>query len=57
MRAEQKPRFDLVVRPLESLGGESDPNEDAKEFERLSSASQGDSHGWKFDREELHERA
>lgn len=28
----------------------------AKEFEQLSRASKGNSRGWKFNREELHER-
>jgi hypothetical protein len=46
----------LVREYLEQLAGRSDPNADAEEFERLSRASQGDSHGWKFNREELHER-
>jgi len=35
---------------------ESDPAEDASEFERLSLRAEGDSRGWKFNREELHER-
>lgn len=46
----------LVREYLEQLAGKSDPNADAEEFERLSHASQGDSRGWKFNREELHER-
>ena len=29
---------------------------DADEFERLSDLAHGDSRGWKFNREELHER-
>ena len=36
--------------------GESDPEQLAAEFERLSRLTDGDSQGWKFDREELHER-
>jgi hypothetical protein len=47
----------LVREYLERLAGKSDPNEDAAEFERLSKLTHGDSHGWKFDREELHKRA
>ena len=35
---------------------ESDPAEDAAEFELLSRLADGDSRGWKFNREELHER-
>ena len=30
---------------------------DADEFERLSRLADGDSRGWKFNREELHERS
>jgi len=47
----------LVREYLEQLAGNSDPNEDAAEFERLSRLAQGDSRGWKFNREELHERS
>jgi Family of unknown function (DUF6364) len=46
----------LVRDYLEQLAGKTDPNADAEEFERLSRASQGDSRGWKFNREELHAR-
>jgi hypothetical protein len=46
----------LVREYLEQFAGKSDPNADAEEFERLSRASTGDSRGWKFNREELHER-
>ena len=46
----------LVRDYLEQLAGKTDPHEDAAEFERLSRQAQGDSRGWKFDREELHER-
>lgn len=45
----------LIREYLEQLAGKSDPNEDAVEFERLSKLAQGDSHGWKLNREELHE--
>jgi hypothetical protein len=47
----------LVRDYLEQLAGKSDPNEDAAEFERLSKLAHGDSRGWKFNREELHERS
>jgi hypothetical protein len=30
---------------------------DADEFERLSKVADGDSRGWKFNREEIHERS
>jgi hypothetical protein len=46
----------LMREYLEQLAGKSDPNADAAEFERLSKLSNGDSRGWKFNREELHER-
>lgn len=46
----------LVRDYLEELAGKTDPARDAEEFERLSKISQGDSKGWKFDREEAHER-
>ncbi len=46
----------LVREYLEQLVGKSDSNADAWEFERLSLATQGNSGGWKFNREELHER-
>jgi hypothetical protein len=46
----------LVREYLEQLAGPSDPIQDAAEFVRLSKLSKGDSRGWKFNREELHER-
>ncbi len=45
-----------VVRDyLVRVAGGDDPEGDIEEFERLSGL--GDSRGWKFDREELHERS
>jgi hypothetical protein len=46
----------LIRNYLEQLAGKTDPPEDAAEFERLSRLAQGDSRGWKFNREELHQR-
>jgi antitoxin component of RelBE/YafQ-DinJ toxin-antitoxin module len=46
----------LVREYLEQLAGKSDPQADAEEFARLSRLAQGDSAGWKFNREELHDR-
>lgn len=46
----------LVREYLEQLAGKTDPNADAAEFERLSREANGNSAGWKFNREELHER-
>ena len=46
----------LVREYLEQLAGKSDPDADAAEFEKLSRLADGNSRGWKFDRDELHER-
>ena len=46
----------LIRDYLEEFAGKSDLDAVADEFERLSCISGGDSRGWKFDREELHER-
>ncbi len=44
----------LIRNYLYQLSGKIVPNDAAAEFERLSHLAQGDSQGWKFDREELH---
>ena len=46
----------LVRDYLEQLAGKSDPDADAAEFEKLSRMANGNSRGWKFDRDELHQR-
>ena len=46
----------LVRNYLEQLAGKRDPVADAAEFARLSKLSLGNSRGWKFNREEVHER-
>ena len=46
----------LVRDYLEQLAGVSDPVADAAEFTRLSRIAPGNSRGWKFNREEIHER-
>ena len=46
----------LVRNYLLQLAGTSDPEPDALEFERLSRAAHGNSRGWKFNREEIHQR-
>jgi len=46
----------LVREYLELLAGKRDPQGDAAAFEELSKRSRGRSSGWKFNREELHER-
>ena len=46
----------LIRDYLEQLAGKTDPSQHAAEFERLSRLAQGNSGGWKFNRDELHER-
>jgi len=46
----------LVREYLELFAGNVDPAADAAEFERLSHLARGNSRGWKFRREDLHER-
>jgi Family of unknown function (DUF6364) len=46
----------LIRDYLEQLSGKVEPGEDAAEFARLSRLAAGNSRGWKFNREELHER-
>jgi len=46
-----------VVREyLEELAGKSDLTAAVAEFEKLSRNPRGNSRGWKFNREEIHER-
>jgi len=46
----------LIRDYLEQFAGTSDPEADAREFLRISQMSNGDSRGWKFNRDEIHER-
>jgi hypothetical protein len=46
----------IVREYLEQLAETSDPEEDVAELRRLSDDAQGRSRGWRFDREEIHER-
>jgi len=46
----------LVREYVEQLAGKGNAEAAAVEFERLSRSPQGNSRGWKFNREELHER-
>jgi hypothetical protein len=46
----------LVRDYLSRFAGMDNPGALADEFEQLSSSSTGNSRGWKFNREELHER-
>lgn len=46
-----------VVREyLEQLGGQADVEAEIAEFDRLTDAGEGDSRGWKFNRDEIYDR-
>ena len=45
----------LVRDYLQKLAGEDDPEKSIDEFNRLS--GQGHSRGWRFNRDEIHERS
>jgi hypothetical protein len=45
----------LVRDYLEKLAGNDDPERSIEEFKRLS--GRGSSRGWRFDRDELHDRS
>ncbi len=44
----------LIRDYLETLAGRSDPEKSIQEFKRLS--GRGRSRGWRFDRDQIHER-
>lgn len=46
----------LVRDYLERFAGKRDPRADAEELRRLSLLAHGDRRGWKFNRDEVHER-
>jgi hypothetical protein len=46
----------LVREYLEQFAGKRDPAADAAELRRLSLLAKGDRRGWKFNRDEIHER-
>ena len=46
----------LIRDYLEEITSESSVEEEIAEFERLSLSGGGRSRGWKFDRDEIHER-
>ena len=46
----------LIREHLEELTGRDDARRDVEEFRRLSEEGEGRSRGWKFDRDEIHER-
>jgi hypothetical protein len=45
----------LIRDYLQKLAGGDDPERSIEEFERLSGS--GNSHGWRFDRDEIHDRS
>jgi hypothetical protein len=45
----------LLLDYLQKLAGTDDPERSIEEFERLSGS--GNSNGWKFNRDEIHERS
>jgi hypothetical protein len=45
----------LIRDYLQKLAGGDDPERSIEEFKRLS--GQGDSRGWRFDRDEIHDRS
>lgn len=47
----------LVREYLEQVAGTDEAERDCQELRRLSAQGQGRSRGWKFNREELHERS
>jgi hypothetical protein len=47
----------LVREYLEDLTALHDAQGDIEELQQLTAAGQGHSRGWRFDREEVHERA
>lgn len=56
-RAMNKSLNQLVREYLERLAGQDDAKRDCDELRRLSSQSKGRSRGWRFNRDELHERS
>ena len=44
----------LIRDYLQTVAGGDDPERSIEEFKRLS--GKGHSHGWRFDRDEIHER-
>jgi len=47
----------LIRDYLEELTAQSDPEAEIAELRRLSAEGRGRSRGWKFNREEIHDRA
>jgi hypothetical protein len=55
-RAMGKSLNQMMREYLEQLAGDDQAARDVAEFRRLSREARGDRGGWKFDREELHDR-
>jgi Family of unknown function (DUF6364) len=47
----------LVREYLQQLAGGDEPRKDAEAIRRLSTQAQGHSRGWRFNRDEIHERS
>jgi hypothetical protein len=56
-RAMGKSLNQLVREYLSELTARDDPRRDMKELRELSRRGKGNSRGWQFNREELHERS
>jgi hypothetical protein len=56
-QAMQKSLNQLLREYLEQLAGKDEAQRDCEELRRLSAQACGRSRGWKFNREELHDRS
>lgn len=56
-RSMDKSLNQLVREYLEHLAGQDRIEADCAEMDRLSEQAKGDRRGWRFDRDELHERS
>lgn len=56
-RAMNKSLNQLVREYLERLAGQDDARRDCEELRQLSRQGKGRSRGWRFNRDELHERS
>lgn len=56
-QAMHKSLNQLIREYLEQLAGTDEAQRDCEELQRLSAQGQGRSRGWKFNREELHDRS
>jgi hypothetical protein len=55
-QAQGKSLNQVIREQLERLTAQDDPDAWIAEFERLSRRSKGRSRGWRFSRDEIHER-